>query len=309
MGNNEEKEHDHILWVGDDESQGKRNWPAYIEHGFGMMYDGYIPDEEVEAFSSRWGGLDLNSFERVLAEGQGEDKLLAICVIGWSGLPQATQLLLPFVQSFCAKERWLSALCLGRMKEETAFPVLISILTEFLPSPASPLLVEEQAWFDEERIEAAYTLSRWENPSLIPLFRRAYETSVQAERYLPDDPHIPVLTQTWYIYQDVLIRILGRWGAFGVLTGIKLPPYHLQTAVVNFALGYCHLEDLFERWGSAYDWWNDEAFKKILKLVLQQRFGLSEGEQDTYLDAYSKGALARWKYLDQDRRWWLVSQS
>ncbi len=306
MGNNEGKEHDHILWVGDDESQGKRKWPAYIEQGFGMIYDGYIPDEEVKAFSSRWGGLDLNVFKRVLSEGQGEDRLLAICVIGWSGFPQKRQLLFPFLQSSHAKERWLSALCLGWMKEEAAFPVLMSMLTEFLPSEASPILVEEQAWFDEERIHAAYTLSHWENPALVPLLRYAYETNVQAERYLPDDPNILVLTQAWYIYQDVLVRILGRWEAFGVLTGMMLPPYHLQTAVVNLALGYCHLEDLFERWGSAYDWWNDEDFKKGLKTVLQRRFGLSDEEQTTYLDAYSKGALARWKRLDQDRRQWLA---
>jgi hypothetical protein len=230
-----EKESNPSQWSNEEEP-GTSKWPDYIERGFEMIYGEYIPDSEVEAFASRWGGLEPENFVRALSEGQGEERLLAICVIGWSDLPQASTLLLPFLKSSNAKERWLSALCLGRMKEEAAFPVLVSMLTEFLPSEASPLLVEEQAWFDEERSQAAYTLSHWEDPALIPLFRHAYETSVQAERSLPDDPHILVLTQVWYNYQDVLVRLLGRWGAFGALTGMKLPPYHLRLAIVNMAI-------------------------------------------------------------------------
>jgi hypothetical protein len=237
---------------------------------------------------------------RALSEGQGEERLLAICVIGCSDLPQASTLLLPFLQSSNAKERWLAALCLGRMKEEAAFPVLVSMLTEFLPSEASPLLVEEQAWFDEERSQAAYTLSHWEGPALIPLFRHAYETSVQAERYLPDDPHILVLTQVWYIYQDVLVRLLGRWGAFGALTGMMLPPYHLRLAIVNMAIGYCHAETRHGSGGLGYEWESEGVLRRELMSVLEQRFGLSKKEQKSYLDDY-RSLITRWKRLDQDR--------
>ena len=191
----------------DKERQSTSQWPDFIEHGFEMIYGEYIPAEQVEAFAKRWGGLNLENFVRALAEGQREDRLLAICVIGWSDSPQASSLLRPFLQSTDAKERWLSALCLGRMKESSALPFLISMLTEYLPSEQLPTLREDQGWFDEERIRVAFTLGLWEDPSLVPALRHAYASNVKAEQYIPNLPDKPILKQFWYMYQHESSRI------------------------------------------------------------------------------------------------------
>jgi hypothetical protein len=40
--------------------------------------------------------------------------------------------------------------------------------------------------------------------------------------------------------------------------------------------------------------------------VLEQRFGLSEEEQKSYLDDYRGSLITRWKRLDQERSQWLA---
>lgn len=275
-------------------------WPAFIEQGFEMMYGEFIPDEAVEAFASRWGGLAPENWQRALLEGQGEDRLLALGVIGWSDFPQASSLLLPFLHSQQAKERWFSALGLGRMKQEAARPLLVSMLTDSLPSEQVPFLQAEQAWFDEERIRVALTLGLWDDPSFVPVFRQAYHLHVQAEQYLPDLPGIFLLKQRWYLYQETLMRILGHWGALGVLAGMVLPPYHLRLAIINLALGYCQVAKRSEESGATYRWQDDAAFTQQLKGVLTQRFGIAEEEQDHYLEDARKGYLIQWRQLDQD---------
>ena len=276
-------------------------WPAFIEHGFEMMYGESIPDEAVEAFASRWGGLAAENFQRALLEGQGEDRLLALGVIGWSDLPQAPSLLFPFLQSPEAKERWVSALCLGRMKEEAARPLLVTMLTEYLPSEQAPFLEADQAWFDEERIRVAFTLGLWDDLSLVPVLRQAYQLNVKAEQYLPDLPGIFLLKQRWYLFQETLMHILGQWGAFGVLAGMALPPYHLRLAIVNLALGYCQVGKRYEEFGATYQWQDDAAFNQQLKVVLTQRFGITEEELDHSLEDARKGSPFQWRRLDQEQ--------
>ena len=82
------------------------------------------------------------------------------------------------------KERWISALYLGRKKERLALPILITILTEYLPSEEIPL-PDNMMWFDELRVSAVSTLMLLNDASLTPAFRRAFVTRVNAEQFLP----------------------------------------------------------------------------------------------------------------------------
>ncbi len=165
--------------------QPRTTWPDFLKRGREMLYGEYQPDQEMKEFRARWGGVDRETFMRVLAEGKDEDRLLAICCIGESNLPQARTLLLPFLQSVDPKERWLSALYLGGRKEQRALPVLITMLTEYVPSEAVPTPTD-MAWFDHYRGNVVSTLRLWEDASLVVAFRRALATSVNAEQYLPD---------------------------------------------------------------------------------------------------------------------------
>jgi hypothetical protein len=45
----------------------------------------YSIEEMAEAYASRWGGLDIETFRHVLEVGQGDEKVIAIFAIGLSG--------------------------------------------------------------------------------------------------------------------------------------------------------------------------------------------------------------------------------
>jgi hypothetical protein len=197
----------------DEWEQMRKKWPNFLKRGLEMLYGEYRPLREMKAFLARWGGVDRETFVRVLAEGEGEDRLLAICVVGESDLPQARTLLLPFLQSAHPQERWLSAIYLGRKKENLALPVLITMLTEYLPTEETPT-PEDMMRFDEWRGSIVPTLLLWNDASVVPAFRRALATSVKAEQYLPDHPvQRRIILLDWYSYQDGLSYALGRKGA------------------------------------------------------------------------------------------------
>src|SRR4051794_37867848 len=91
-------------------------YPDYVEFALGMIRF-YVTDNDIEFFvecwTERWGGIDLSTFVRVLKEGQGEDRLLAIFVLGYTKEAWTHKFLLPFLHSSLSAERWASALVLG----------------------------------------------------------------------------------------------------------------------------------------------------------------------------------------------------
>jgi len=288
-----------------EKKQNRTEWPDFMKRGLEMLYGEYQPDQEMKEFIARWGGFDREALVRALAEGQGEDRLLAICLIGESGLPRARTLFLPFLQSSNPKERWLSALYLGRKKEKLALPVLITMLTEFLPSEEFPTPVTDLAWFDELRGRAVSTLLLWKDTSLVVAFRQAFATSVRAEEYLPDHPvRRRIVLLNWYSYQDGLSYALGRRGAFGALLGIPLSPHRQRIALLKMAMGYKQVEGRLVAGELEYGWEYEgplrASMRAILRAILAERFGLSHEEQKYYLDNYKRDLHAREKLMIAD---------
>ena len=46
------------------------------------MVKSFRIEAEIEAFIIRWGGVDAETFVRVLKDGAGEDRLIALCALG-----------------------------------------------------------------------------------------------------------------------------------------------------------------------------------------------------------------------------------
>ena len=277
--------------------QPRTTWPDFLKRGLEMLYGEYQPDQEMKEFRARWGGVDRETFMRVLAEGKDEDRLLAICCIGESNLPQARTLLLPFLQSVDPKERWLSALYLGGRKEQLALPVLITMLTEYVPSEAAPTPTD-MAWLDHYRGNVVSTLCLWEDASLVVAFRRALATSVNAEQYLPDHPvQRRIILLDWYGYQDGLSYALGSKGAFGALVGIPLSPRRQRIALLTMVMGYKQVEARLIGSELVFGWEQEGELRTSVKAVLEQRFGLSEEEQEYYLNHFKRDLAAREKHL------------
>lgn len=290
------------LWL-DDESdhQGDLHnkdaphWPDYVENGFAFIYGEYIPPYEVEAFRTRWGDLERETFIRVLSEGRGQDRLLAMCVLGESHLPQAPALLRPFLHSTDDEERWISALTLGKLKDEAALPVLIYMLTEALPTAEAPYSHSEddaRPGFTQWRLATAVTLHQWDDRKLVPVFRQALLANIRAEAYNP------FRKDFWFSFQDVLISALGRWKAFGGLTGLVLSPTRLKSALMTLAAGACssgyyYPDHVVAPWEK--NWLEgNEPLRNAIKAILAEQFGLSEEEQEQHLEEYTRNLNLRY---------------
>ena len=137
------------------------HWPDSVSYAFEQLgYEDY--EEPLALFVKRWGGLDVETFARVLKEGQGDDSVLAIFALGSTGKPWACELLLPFLQSAQPMERWASAVCLGKMREEQALPVLLRTLTEFFPPKEWPSFQGDGLWlYNGWRLQIILILAEW----------------------------------------------------------------------------------------------------------------------------------------------------
>lgn len=146
-------------------------WPAPVVYALQEIGNQYPGDElSVEAFVSLWGGLDRINFIRSLQGGTGEDDmLLAILALGYSDASETRELLAPLLESPYPKVRWVSAYCLGKMRDKRAYHVLQTIITEFLPPNEPHIEYEGQIyddWFyDDWRPRIAEVLRTWEEIS------------------------------------------------------------------------------------------------------------------------------------------------
>jgi len=274
----------------------KYGWSDYIYPAFTAFYYGGFGKRQVEAFIERWGGLDLETFERVIKEGTSNDKVIAIAALGYAKAPQVHQLLLPLLQSPVRMERWESAIVLGRLHEEQALPVLHQCLQEARAAPPNKALAfsNEDIWLESSRMNVASLLGDWGQLSSIPVLHSALkETWEWEQRFLaglPDDSDL-VMLFPWEAYEYKLAYALGQFGAFGALTGIGFSPLRARILTVYLAMGHLQLHkkerDLFLSISK------NKATQEDVGNVLEQRFGLSEAEQNMYIKQFQRDYFPR----------------
>jgi hypothetical protein len=277
-------------------------WPDYITkafQGFYLSYDPGAAEEDIETFASRWGGLDLETFQRVLETGQGRDKALAIFALWYSGKPEVRSLLSPLLHSPQRLERWASALCLGQMRDEVAFPVLQEMLIEGLfdqENSGDTSIDEQRTWYESRRTLVASLLGGWNNPKIVPALRQALQATWQREQQVTS-PRYPWtdFRQFWHHYQDSLALTLGRLGAFGALTNLDLPLPRLRIAMIYLVLGHL-LTVPGKRYRNTIDEiMGSKAVKEDVMLILEQRFGYSPAEGAALIEQFINDYFARTK--------------
>ena len=273
-------------------------WPEYISNAFIHFYMTGTEEEPIEEFASRWGGLDLETFTHVLEVGQGQDKMIALFALGYSGQPEARATLLPFLHSQVRMERWASALCLGEVQEEQALPVLQDLLLEglFDQQVAAPDTVEDVVWYEKYRGLVAYLLGSWENPRLVPLLRKALEASWQREQQVRAPAPLYPWAQDlayYHAFQDALAFALGCLGAFGVLMQLEFPASRLRIALIHLILGHLSASKGYSYRDFPWQLWLDTALREDIFRVLEQQFGLSAAEGAEMLLQFSNDETAR----------------
>lgn len=262
--------------------------PDSIERAFRTFYYGGQYEKALDTFTEQWGGVDIQTMTRVLAEGKGDAKALAILALGYSGIPRISELLLPFLRSSEPLERWTSALVLGEMRDERALPVLISLLDEFLPPRLHPL-EREGGLYHFWRIKIVALLGEWGRKESAPTLRYALSKSWNIEQV----DHID-RRQIWYPFQDELAYALGRLSSFGALTGLSVPTARLHLWVVTMVCGSLRART---RYGDLLTQLQiNQAFQDEVAQILEVQFGLSAQEQRECIDNYVEEYFARMEW-------------
>lgn len=262
--------------------------PTYVERAFRTFYYGGQYEIALDAFLQRWGGTERETLTQVLSTGTQEEQAIALFIIGYSGIPQAQELLRPFLHSHTPLLRWVSALCLGELKDEQALPVLINLLDEFLPPRLHPF-EREGGLYQFWRIKAVSLLGAWQRDDLAPVLRRALVKSWELEQADTIDRK-----QVWHPYQDELVYNLGRLGAFGSLTSFALPAPRLHLWLVMLSCGSLQART---RYGDLLTQLQINAtLQQEVTHVLELRFGIPAEEGKQCVEQCADHAMTRMEW-------------
>ncbi len=121
--------------------------------------------------------------------------LTALCVLGFSSLPQALALIRPFLESSQKQERWVSARFVGGWSadKELVVPILLGMLTDEMPFRREDH-AEYDSWYDDWRPYAPRLLQQWMDPVIRDQLRQALKIWEEAEPLL--DPEYEVWQST-----------------------------------------------------------------------------------------------------------------
>lgn len=220
--------------------------------------------------------------QRAITEGQEEDRVFALFLLGALATPEARDLLISFLDSGHRKERWASAISLGRLKEERVFALLQTFLlegfvvSEIFANVGEPQVVQEACnfyqqklkehgraafsqtywhvlehlrnidyeWYIRQRSEIAIVLGTWGNPVVVPKLSEALQAAWRMEQDWPDYEGPDESGPTiWHFFQDHLAFALGQLGAWDTSLLAYLPQIHLLVARVYLILGSLQVSD------------------------------------------------------------------
>lgn len=256
-------------------------YPRYATYAFGHFgYEDYT--SPIEAFTRRWGGIDLEAFIRALHEGEDKDKVLAIWALGYEPAAWTREYLLPFLRSPQPMERWASALGLGKMGEPQALPVLLRMLTEFFPPKEAPASEADGLWlYNGWRVQVISLLKEWTQPEVVPALLDALPAYWRLEQAIAEE--MVTGRRYWRMCQGCVMHTLGWLGRFDVLPAmvraLDIVQPTLSSWRVYLVLGSLHVPspDLFAR--SVFSLFNEAGVREQVMAALQERFGLSPKEQ------------------------------
>lgn len=274
-----------------------------VEQAFTDVYGEGADEDTCQAFASRWGGLDLDAIQRAFEGGQGDDKVLAIFALGATATPEATEMLFAVLTGADSSrmERWASAICLGRMKEQRAFPLLEALLLDGTSleenlkasQEADDHHCYELAWCHDRRSSLLRYLEGYYSPSLVSTVSQTFKALWNIQRLVPSSG-----VNIWCY--DELAYLLGMHEAFETLAALHLPPAHEKVAMVFMVLGYLHAQPSPGR-GLLGEIISNDRLKQDVAVVLAQQLQLTEEEQQDCIKNVYKYSYARKDYgKDED---------
>lgn len=281
-----------------------------VDRAFKCLYWEGADDEKVEAFASRWGGLDPEHFRQALKAGEGEERVLAIFALGLAATAESAELITPFLDQAPRQERWASAICLSLMKNPRAFLVLETLLLDGLDQEEYARAYQEKNddllfelhWSNVFRWHAIQILADWDTPSLVQSLKQTFVALWRIQqRFHPSGFGVE--------NYDALAYALGQRGDFTVVNNGDLPREHRDTAMIYVALG--HLQAKASPYpgltglpshisGLKREMLMSTALQQAVAAELAAHFGLSTEAQDDCIRYFYDNAERRGKYGDLD---------
>ncbi|MDQ2714876.1 MAG: hypothetical protein M3Z08_08220 [Chloroflexota bacterium] len=139
----------------------------------------------------------------MLQKGDRIERLFAIFASGYALLPTGAEQLIPFLTSSFRKERWASAIALGRAKHESVFTMLQDLLLEDMEyhPPHDNDALCEIIYAAAKEAEGRFGNRDWEKV----VDTAMVEAWNESQAYL-NDYH-------WFIiHRFTIMRLLGAWG-------------------------------------------------------------------------------------------------
>ncbi len=200
----------------------------------GSMARSTMAEGVYEAVTNGEAAFSLEYWQGVLAQPNVllSQRLTALCIIGFSALPEAPTLLRPFLYSQVKQERWVSARFCGMWGDEEALPVLLSMLTDELPLQKDEGEGVYDAWYDNWRVYAPQLLRKWQTPEIGEHLRQSLTLWVQAESSF--DPEFDV----WLGYEKAVCYELGYRGDLSTLAVLPLEGEHKKELLFQMEQGY-----------------------------------------------------------------------
>ncbi len=278
-----------------DESWFVDRYPAHMARAFlAFDYDESDPlsegwqwrpyhllvEEAIRSFVTRWGGLDDATFVRVLHEGRGRDRLVAIFALGHNPAVHAADLLVPFLESTDQLERCAAAVMLGLRRDVRTFPVLVEYLLHEPPrDEQGPYLFVPEAsiWYESYRRRIAALLATWGPEWFVPVLRQAFLRLWQWEQEHGGNVYL-------YDTHDALLYALGRRGALAAVHGIELLVPRRRLAMLYLAAGSLRLAERFS--DPTREMSFNQAVQQEIAVVLERHFALAEEEARTCVAAF-----------------------
>lgn len=250
--------------------------------------------------------------EKAVLEGEEESRVFALFLLGGVATTKARDLLLSFLISPHRKERWASAIALGRLKEERVFLLLQELLlegfagSEIFAGPEELQAAEEACalywrslqergqaecsetfgkvcehlreidyeWYLHQRAECALVLGAWGDTQVVPRLREALQAVWQMEQAWPHffGP-VECGPEIWYEFQDRLVYALGQLGVWDALEGLAFSESDLLVAQIYLVLGSLQ--------GKTPDvfWHVDGVFHRFPWFWQREAYPLVEAEQ------------------------------
>lgn len=211
-------------------------------------------------------------------------RITALCVIGFSHLPENSAFFLPFLESSVKKENWVSAVFLGMTGNELVIPTLINMLTDELPILVKKSWSEQDNWYENWRSLIPRLLRKWQTLEVLASLQNALAQWLQME-HLFDQAF-----DFWQEYEGELCYELGYRADFSQFTKLTIEEDRRYMLMVDATRGYLTASrkmTLYEEYLHRKNFRHMyKSMQEDLIFILYKKFGISRDIAKDILKKY-----------------------